>query len=126
MKIGFMRDGRLIFGSIILLSVVVLAVGADFIAPNDPLDMVGSPLIWPGESADFPLGSDILGRDLMAGIVHGARTTLAIGVVSALISTGVGALIGILSGFYGGLLDDMLGKLTELFQTIPSLLLVVA
>lgn len=122
----FMKDGRWVFGMLVLLLVLALAIGADVIAPVDPLEMVGAPLIWPGTDPAFPLGSDILGRDLLAGIVHGARTTLAIGLVSALISTGVGAAIGILSGFYGGIVDDVLGKFTELFQTIPALLLVIA
>ncbi len=126
MMTGFMKDGRLVFGVAILLLVVGLAIGAGMIAPVDPLEMVGAPLIWPGEDPAFPFGSDILGRDLWSGIVYGARTTLAIGIVSALISTGVGAVVGILSGFYGGLLDDVLSKLTELFQTIPALLLVIA
>jgi peptide/nickel transport system permease protein len=121
-----MRDSRLVFGSVILVAVVLLALGANFLVPADPLDMVGAPLLWPGQESGFLLGTDMLGRDVGAGIIHGARTTLMIGLVSALISTGVGSLIGIVSGFYGGLIDDVLSKLIELFQTIPALLLIIA
>ena len=108
-----------------LLGVATLALLAPWLFPGDPLDMVGPPLLWPGQNAEFPLGTDSLGRNVMACLAHGARVSLAVGVVAAAFSLTVGLVVGALAGYFGGLTDDVLVRLTELFQTIPSFLLVV-
>ncbi|MBL1376315.1 ABC transporter permease [Zobellella iuensis] len=118
-------DPMLLLGLSLLLMVSALAWAAPFLYPVDPLAMVGMPLLWPGEDPLFPLGTDSLGRDLAAAMAHGARTSLVIGLGAAGLSLVIGILIGALGGYFGGWLDMVLLRLTELFQTMPAFLLVV-
>jgi peptide/nickel transport system permease protein len=114
-----------------LLALVLLAglVGAALLAgwfyPGDPQAMVAEPLLWPGHDALAWFGTDVLGRSLGAGLFHGARISLAVGAAAALLSIGIGTVVGALGGYYGGVLDDVLGRLTEVFQTMPTFLLVI-
>jgi len=112
-------------GVLILAAMLFLAVGAAWLFPDDPLGMVAMPLLWPGDDAAFLLGSDSLGRDVAAGIAHGARVTLLIGTVSAAISLCIGVLIGCVGGYFGGWIDNVLGRITEVFQTVPAFLLAI-
>jgi peptide/nickel transport system permease protein len=120
-----MRDPFLWIGVTILLTAIVLAALAAVIFPGDPLDMAGPPLLWPGEDMTYPLGTDALGRDLAAGIVHGARVSLMVGFCAAMLGLLIGTTVGALAGYFGGVVDNVLVRLTELFQTIPTLLLVI-
>lgn len=122
---AYARDPFLWIGVSILALAVVLAVFAGVIYPGDPLDMTGSPLLWPGEDMAHPLGTDALGRDLAAGIVHGSRVSLMVGVCAALLGLVIGTTVGALAGYFGGVVDNVLVRVTELFQTIPTLLLVI-
>jgi peptide/nickel transport system permease protein len=81
--------------------------------------MVTRPLLWPGQNPSHLLGSDILGRDIMAGIFYGARISLTIGTVATLVAVFVGVIVGSMAGYFGRRVDDVLMRLTELFQTIP-------
>lgn len=119
------RNPSALVGLFILLAMLVMALLAPWLFPGDPLDMVAAPLIWPGQDAEFPLGSDSLGRNVLAGIAHGARVSLTVGVVAALLSLLIGLLVGSTAGYFGGRVDDVLVRLTELFQTVPSFLLVI-
>ncbi|MBF9263885.1 ABC transporter permease [Paracidovorax cattleyae] len=112
-------------GAVLLVLMVILAFSAPWLYPGDPLDMVAPPLLWPGQDARFPLGSDSLGRDVAAGLAHGARVSLAVGVVAAALSLLIGIVVGAAAGYFGGLVDDVLVRITELFQTVPSFLFVV-
>lgn len=102
---------------------VLLALLAPLLAPADPFVLAGPALAPP--SLAHPLGTDALGRDLLSGIVYGARTSLlvaaAVGLVAALLGVG----IGMLAGYRGGLLDDALMRLAELFQVVPRFFLAV-
>lgn len=120
-----MRNPSAMTGLFILLAILLMAIFADGLFAGDPLDMVAAPLLWPGDDPSFLLGSDSLGRDVAAGIAHGARVTLLVGVVAALISLFIGGLIGCVAGYFGGWIDDILVRITEVFQTIPSFLLVI-
>lgn len=113
------------FGALIFLTVLLVAVLADVLAPGDPLEMAGMPLLWPGDDAAHPLGTDSLGRDVWSGLIHGSRASLAIGFSAAAISLSIGVTIGVFSGYFGGRTDRSLMRVTELFQTIPSFLLVI-
>ena len=90
--------------------------------PVDPFDIVWGPLAPPGDAPEIPLGSDFVGRDVLAGIIHGGRATLAVGASAALITVVIGISIGAGAGFYGGFVDEMLMRLTEFFQVLPALL----
>src|SRR5690554_571409 len=122
---AFVRNPSAMMGLFILLAIFLMAIFADGLFAGDPLDMVAAPLLWPGDDPSFLLGSDSLGRDVAAGIAHGARVTLLVGVVAALISLFIGGLIGCVAGYFGGWIDDILVRITEVFQTIPSFLLVI-
>lgn len=121
----FLRNPAGIAGLVILFLVVVMAVIAPWLYPGDPLDMVASPLIVPTADFAWPLGTDAMGRDLAAGIFHGARVSLLIGLGATLIGLVAGTVIGSLSGYYGGIIDDVLMRITTLFQTMPAFLLVI-
>lgn len=112
-------------GCLLLVLVIILAISAPLLYPEDPLDMVAMPLIWPGQDAQFPLGSDSLGRNVAAGLAHGARVSLAVGVVAATLSVVIGIVVGALAGYFGGVVDDVLVRITELFQTVPTFLFVI-
>jgi len=112
-------------GGSLLLLVVGAALSASFWFPGDPLEMVGAPYLAPGEDGDFPLGTDLMGRDLLAGLLHGARVSLLVGAVAALIALTIGIVVGALAGFYRGRVDAALMRVTEFFQTIPAFLLAI-
>jgi len=123
--IAFLKNPTAMLGLIILIFVTASALAAPWIFPDDPLGMVARPLLWPGQSADYPLGSDQLGRDVLAGLVHGARVSLLIGVTATIISLAIGVTIGAISGYFGRRTDVFLVKLIELFQTIPGFILLI-
>lgn len=122
---ALLRSPGAVAGLGVLLLIVLVALAAGHLYPGDPLDMAGQPLLTPGEDWDFPLGTDALGRDIAAGLAHGARVSLLVGVTAALVSVVIGTLIGALAGYFGGRVDRTLTWLIELFQTTPSFLLVV-
>lgn len=113
-------------GGLILVLILAGAVAAPFLYPGDPLDMVAAPFIWPGTDPAYPLGTDMLGRDIAAGILHGARVSLLIGLVATLVSLVIGGTFGAVAGFYGGRADWALMRATELVQTIPPFLFALA
>ncbi len=121
----FRRNRAAVLGLVLFAAVVVAAALAGIITPGDPLRRAGAPLVAPFVDAATPWGTDQLGRDTLAGILHGARISLLIGVVATLISIGIGITIGALSGFFGGWVDDVLMRVTEAFQTIPSFVLLL-
>lgn len=122
---AFARNPAFVAGTVILTSFVLMAVFADQLCPGDPFDMVGQPVLWPGADPEFPLGTDSLGRDVLSGLVHGARVSLLVGVVAAAIGLAIGTAVGALAGFFGGWVDAWLLRIVELFQTTPTFLLVV-
>ncbi len=112
-------------GLVVLGLVALVAILAPFVAPGDPLAMVARPFVPPGVSGAVPLGSDALGRDLLAGVVHGARASLVIGLAATVVGLLAGTLVGATAGHFGGRTDLVLVRLIELFQTIPNFVLVV-
>ncbi|MCI0546328.1 MAG: ABC transporter permease [Candidatus Rokubacteria bacterium] len=122
---GFVRRWTAPAGLGLLLVVLAMAISAPYLFPEDPFAMVTRPLLWPGQERAYLLGSDMLGRDLLAGIFHGARVSLSIGAAATAAALGVGVLVGALAGFHGGLADDLLMRGTEAFQTIPPFVFVI-
>jgi peptide/nickel transport system permease protein len=117
----FKRNRAAVLGlSLLVLVALVLLVGP-LVYQVDPFDLVGAPFTPPGDP-DTWLGTDHLGRDILAGIVRGGRPTVLVGVFAALITTAIGVTIGSLSGYYGGAVDGALGRVTEFFQVLPALL----
>ncbi|MBB5691418.1 ABC transporter permease [Roseomonas alkaliterrae] len=122
---AYLRSPPALIGSVILLAVLVMGIGAHWFYPGDPLGLAGRPLQWPGQNPRFPLGTDSSGRDIAAQLFHGARVSLLIGFVATSIAAMIGIAIGALAGFYGGAVDTALMRVTEAFQTLPNFLLLL-
>lgn len=106
-----------------MLSFIILAtLYGTFFYSGDPFDIVWAPQEPPGVTPEFPLGTDYLGRDIMAGILTGGGPTLAVGAAAAIITMVIGITLGALAGFYGGWVDNLLMRITEFFQVLPALL----
>jgi peptide/nickel transport system permease protein len=119
----FVRNRPAAAGLAILLAVVAIAFVAPLMYPQSPFSLVGRPFEPP--LGQYLFGTDQLGRDVTAEVVHGARTTLLIGLCATAIAVAVGATIGGLAGYYGGRVDALLMRFTEIFQTIPFFLFAI-
>ena len=115
----FARNRSAVFGLSILIAIVFMAATAGLFYPEDPFGLAGKAMSPPGENG-FLLGSDSLGRYVAAGIAHGARTSLLIGLVATFVAVMIGVITGAFAGYFGGWIDDVLMRVTEMFQTIPS------
>ncbi len=120
-----LRKPSAVAGLVLLSAILAMAALADVVYPLDPLDMVGTPFLWPGADPDFPLGTDMMGRDIASGVFHGARVSLLIGAVATLMSLVIGVGVGAVAGFFRGRADHLLMHVTELFQTIPPFLFAI-
>jgi peptide/nickel transport system permease protein len=121
----FLRNPNAMFGVAFLSIVVLAALLAPVLYPGDPLAMVARPFLWPGQDPAYPLGTDSMGRDVLSGILHGARISLFVGLVATALGLSFGIIVGATAGYFGGLIDDLLVRLIEIFQTIPSFVLLV-
>ena len=119
----FAENRGAVAGLAILAVVVIVALTAPLLVPIDPMSTRGRPLLPPG--GEFMFGTDMLGRDVFAGIVHGARVSLMIGLISTVIAVVIGVTMGAVAGFFGGWVDDVLVRITEFFQTIPSFIFAI-
>lgn len=121
----FCQNTGAVLGLIVLMLVALLTALGPFIAQHSPWDMVGMPFAAPLTEQGLPLGTDTMGRDILSGIVAGARVSLLIGVVSTVVSLLIGVSVGAVSGYLGGWVDATLMRFTELFQAIPSFALAI-
>ena len=124
-----LRRPSSLFGLIVIAIIVVAAVGAPAFAPWDPneqsfdgLTIEGAPV---PPNATYPFGTDLLGRDLLSRLLYGARTSLFIGIVANGIAVLIGATVGIVAGYAGGLLGAGLMRFTDLMMAFPALLLAI-
>jgi peptide/nickel transport system permease protein len=124
--IKFTRN-RLASGSaVVILLLVLLTVGASWVAPRDPLYIdMGHKFARPGE-AGFLLGADELGRDVLSRLLHAGRVSLAVGLVTALIAVAVGSLLGGVAGYYGGAVDAFVMRLVDVLLSMPTIFLLLA
>ena len=119
------RSPAAIVGLLLLVLVIAMALAAPIVFPKDPLSLAGRPLQWPFVNSRFWLGTDTTGRDIAAQVFHGARISLLIGVVATALAITIGIVLGALAGYYGGVVDDVLMRITEAFQTLPNFLLLL-
>ena len=122
----FIRNRSTIAGLVLIALVLAMTLVVPAFYPVDPFDIVWRPLAPPGQAPAVPLGSDFVGRDVLAGIVHGGRASLAVGASAAAICLIIGIAVGAASGFYGGLVDEGLMRIAEFFQVLPALLFAMA
>jgi len=112
-------------GLVLLTGLVLVAVFAEWLAPYDPKAMGElQDILQPPDWSHF-LGTDEVGRDVFSLILHGARISLLVGFAAAFISILIGTVIGLTAGYFGGWVDDLLMRLTDLFVVIPRLPLVL-
>jgi peptide/nickel transport system permease protein len=121
----YRRKSSGIAGLVLLCLVLLLALLGPVLVAGDPWAITAQPFLWPGEDRSHPLGSDLLGRDMLSGLLHGARVSLLIGFSATAAALGIGVAVGAISGYFRGWVDDVLMRVTELFQTIPSFLLAI-
>lgn len=121
----FARNRAALVGAVFMLLLIVAAIMAPLYAPDGPWALANQPLLEPFVTSEAPLGTDSLGRDTLAGILFGARISLTVGLVSAATATLIGVVVGAFAGYYRGVSDDLLMRLTEFFQTIPSMIFAI-
>ncbi|WP_299358565.1 ABC transporter permease [uncultured Paracoccus sp.] len=117
----FLHNHAAVAGLIVLVLVVLAAIFGPSLYGVDPYEMVWAPFTPPG-SEGYLLGTDYLGRDLLAGILAGARVSLTIGMAAAIMSVFIGITIGAVAGFFRGWVEEVLMRVTEFFQVLPTLL----
>lgn len=118
----FMRHRAGVAGLCLLAVVALMAIVGPWVYSQDPLTMSGRPFQWPGANPKFPLGTDNLGRDVLAGLLQGARVSLLVGFSAACCTVIIGVMIGAISASGPGWMDDALMRLSEVFQTMPNFL----
>jgi peptide/nickel transport system permease protein len=118
------NPGGLIGVTILTVAIAVALIGP-LLFPTSPWRMVQRPFLPPFTLAHLPLGTDALGRDVMAGIIYGARVSLLVGLISTVAALTVGIPLGAAAGYFGGKIDDALMRFTEFFQTVPSFALAI-
>jgi peptide/nickel transport system permease protein len=121
-----LRSPEGLTGTVLIMVLGIIALAAPALFPEDPMSIVAKPLVRPFVDPAAVLGTDRLGRDVLAQLVHGARTSLAVGLAAATVAVVVGAAVGTVAGFAGGLVDEALMRVTEAFQTVPGFLLALA
>jgi len=110
------------FGGVLVFIFVFVAVFADVISPHDPLQTnAATSLLAP--SPDYVMGADMMGRDVMSRIIHGARISLAVGVASTLLGGIIGVIIGLMSGYLLGWFDLLMQRIIDIMQALPLLVL---
>ncbi|MFC5737175.1 ABC transporter permease [Sinirhodobacter huangdaonensis] len=114
-----------IIGLVLLALIVAVALLAPLLFPGNPWKMVARPFVPPFEGMKFPLGTDTVGRSVAAGLAYGGRVSLLVGLVSTLAALLIGIPVGALAGYFGGRIDDLLMRVTEFFQTVPSFALAI-
>jgi len=120
------RKHRLAYYSLfVLLALLTMAILAPWIAPYDPNAIAPSEKLR-GSSPQHLLGQDELGRDVLSRILYGARVSLTVGFIAGGISLVIGVVLGAISGYYGGWVDNLIMRVSEIFVTIPQFLLVIA
>ena len=119
------RDARAWFGVLVVLLMVIAALAAPLIARHDPtdVDLINQ---LQGPSAEHWMGTDIQGRDVWARLVYGARISLSVGLVSQGIALGLGLLLGLIAGYYGKWVDELVMRLADVTLAFPTLLLLIA
>lgn len=116
------RQNRPAVVALCLLTLITLsAIFGPYLYPTDPFEMVWMPFSPPGQEG-FLLGTDYLGRDLLAMIINGAKVSLMIGLSAAVMTVFIGVTVGALAGFYRGIVEEILMRITEFFQVLPTLL----
>ena len=117
-------------GLSVCVVLVIVALGAPWLAPHDPIeqfrDALLAPPIWSGGSWRFPLGTDDLGRDMLSRLVWGARVSLMVGFASVTLALVPGVALGLVAAFYPRIGGLLIGRMVDVLIAVPGLLLAIA
>jgi len=127
----FRQNRGALIGLAIVTGLILLALLAKVIAPHSPIEQFRDstlvPPVWQqGGNARFLLGTDPVGRDILSRLIHGTRLSLAIGLVSVSLSLCIGVVLGLLAGFYRGVIEFAIMRLMDIMLAVPTLLLAIA
>lgn len=123
--VEFMKNRLAVLGLIIILGLIFIAIFAKYIAPYNPIEANLANRLQPLSAMHF-FGTDEIGRDIFSRIVYGSRLTLYVIGLVAIIAAPVGIIIGTISGYYGGIIDTVLMRITDIFLAFPKLILALA
>lgn len=115
----FCANRPALFGLVFVVIFILVGLFGPLFLVADPFEMVAAPLSAPGDQTI--LGADYLGRDVFVGIIYGTRPTLIIAAIATLMTVLIGITVGAIAGFYGGMVDNVLMRITEFFQVLPPL-----
>jgi len=118
------RNSALGWGLLILVSLLLFASVGELFIDSDDVYPLAEP-INEVPSAQYPMGTDSQGRDLLATLILGTRVTLSIGMIAGVVGLGIGTVLGFVSGYFGGVLDDIIKFLVDVLMTIPQFLLLI-
>ena len=118
----FLRNKAAAVGLVVFSLIVLVTIFGPGLYGTSANKMVSRPFLGPGTELAPPLGTDYLGRDILAGIIGGGRATLVVAAVAAAMTMTIGILVGSLAGYFGGWIDALLMRFTEIFQVMPGLL----
>ena len=128
---SYFRDNAgAVAGLVVIVVLVLLALFADFVAPHSPIltnnTVFLKPPFWQeGGSLAYPLGTDAIGRDILSRLIHGARLSLLIGIAVVALSVAAGTILGLVAGFFRGVIEIAIMRLMDITLTLPSLLLAI-
>jgi len=120
----FKRNKLSLLGAGIIIGLIFVAILTPYLAPHDPNKMFWGREYTP-PCSEFPLGTDEMGRDVLSRIIWGARTSLYVGLASVALIVALGVTIGAVSGYFGGWVDELLMRFTDIILTIPSIFLII-
>jgi len=119
------RHNLALIGLVILIPMFICAIGAPIISPHDPVEPDMKNILSP-PSIKHPFGTDTLGRDVFARVIFGSRISLLVGFVSIGIAVLIGIAIGAISGYYGGIIDEIFMRFVDLMMCFPTFFLILA
>jgi dipeptide transport system permease protein len=126
----FTASGGAVAGLVVIVALILSALFADLIAPHSPVltnnQVFLKPPFWQqGGSLNYPLGTDAIGRDILSRLIHGARLSLLIGIAVVAVSVAAGTILGLVAGFFRGVVEIIIMRLMDITLTLPSLLLAI-
>ncbi|MCD6509346.1 MAG: ABC transporter permease [Thermoprotei archaeon] len=120
-----LRSPSAVCGLVLVLLFLFMAVFGPYISPSDPYKIDFAKRLRPPSSGN-PFGTDEYGRDLLSRVLHGARVSLIVGIVTLAICVPVGVVLGLIAGYFGGVVDEVIMRVTDIFLAFPALVLAMA
>jgi peptide/nickel transport system permease protein len=121
----FARNRGAVIGAVVIGFFIILVLFAPWIAPYDPVEMVPTDS-QQGPSSRHLFGTDLLGRDILSRVIYGTRLSLLIGLVSVLIGASAGTVVGLIAGYYGGVLETLMMRVVDAMLAFPGILLALS